>query len=216
MAKAKKGKQLSPKEAEEYRAEWNVPDWRNSKQYEHVPSLEDNQLRWEFLRRDKKYRTDWAKGKPYGYMEYELRAWRNPAEIGSPEFIQTCRLVDFSERDKTKRYLHYAALADSKLFGHFIFMVDGNLPLKPQLAYITEVHEAYAKNALSPAERRKRDKRKNNKNGRSPELLLRVLDADNEHVDIEKLAYEFGGEDGITDSAMRRTVAFAKGYWRRF
>ncbi len=216
MKKAKNSKQLSPKAAAEYRAKWGVPDWENPEAYEYVKSLEENELRWEFLRRDENYRLDWAIGETYGYMKYELREWCNPAVIGSPDFTQPCELVDFSECDKTKQHLHYASLAQSKLFGAFIFCVDGNSPLKPQLAYITAVHKKYAKSALSPTESRKRDKRKNNKNGRAPAFLLRALDADNEHVHINDLATALGGENGITIPAMQRTVDFAHSYWRRF
>ena len=45
--------------------EWNVPDWRDEKQYP-IPLPEDdtsdlNQWRWEFLRRDREYRADWLR-----------------------------------------------------------------------------------------------------------------------------------------------------------
>lgn len=216
MKKVPIKKRLSPEEAAKSRAKWNVRDWAKPKQYDYVERLKENQLRWEFLRRDDNYRTDWLLGKPYGHGKYELDAWHDPAQESTPKFMQPCYLIDFSERDKTKQFLHYAALSESKSFGGFVFNVDGNSPLKPQLAYIKTIHENYAKNATSPEERRKRDKRKNNKNGRSPALLLRVLDAYNEGVSIKELADTFGGEDGITEAAMRRTLNFAQGYWRRF
>lgn len=45
--------------------EWNVPDWRDEKQYlKPRPEKDDSDLlqwRWEFLRRDKQYREDWRR-----------------------------------------------------------------------------------------------------------------------------------------------------------
>src|SRR6185503_10154145 len=45
--------------------EWNVPDWRNEKQYSiPLPEEDDSdvlQWRWQFLRRDKQYRNDWKR-----------------------------------------------------------------------------------------------------------------------------------------------------------
>lgn len=209
-------KLLPPKEAAKNRAKWNVCDWDKPQQYEYVERLKENGLRWEFLRRDPNYRKDWLNRKPYGFMKYELYDWHDPSQEAAPKYTQPCHLIDFLKHDQTKQLLHYEAMALSKPLGGFIFSVDGNHPIKPQLAYIKAVYEKYAKSTHSSAERRKRDKRKNNKNGRSPALLLRILDADNEGVSIKVMAEIFGGENSITEAAMRRTLAFAKGYWLRF
>lgn len=49
-----------PSPARDLKAErkaWNVPDWRNPEEYNYVKNLTREQLRWEFLRRDKQYRA---------------------------------------------------------------------------------------------------------------------------------------------------------------
>jgi hypothetical protein len=46
----------SPEQINDYRKKWNVPDWAEEQEYNYVKDLKDDRLRWEFLRRDEKYR----------------------------------------------------------------------------------------------------------------------------------------------------------------
>ena len=49
---------------ENYRKEWNVPDWRNASNYDYANNqkLSDHALRWEFYRRNLGYRATWDSG----------------------------------------------------------------------------------------------------------------------------------------------------------
>ncbi len=61
---------------EEYRNQFNVPDWRKFEHYKYVEDLNPTQRRWEFLRRLPEYR-----------LAYENRAWHLDFEFGLREMI---------------------------------------------------------------------------------------------------------------------------------
>lgn len=195
------------------RKKWNVPNWENAEDYKYARHLEGDDLRWEFLRRNKEYRNDWNAKVPYAYFKYDLEEWHSPSKLNAPIFDKPCHLVEFSARDPIKQQLHYEALAQTRKIGGLIFYVDLYHPITPQINFIKDIHDKKLKLKIPPEERNKRPNRRSNKNGRSVDTLLRILDAHNEGVPVGEMAEAFGGKDGISKSAMERTIAFAKDFW---
>lgn len=200
----------------EEKYDWRLPNWRNPEEYEFADQLDPAELRWEFLRRNKDYQRDWSSKQIKALSKYGLTEWHDPSSEKCPPIDDPCHLVDFSERDPIEQNWHYEALASTQGSGSLIFSISLYHPIKPQLKLIEEkVEKAYKRN-VSPDERRQRPNRKNNKNGRMPSMLLRVLDAHNEGIPVKKIAESIGGKDGISESATRRTLNFAKSYWKKF
>jgi hypothetical protein len=208
-------KPLTESEAKQFRNKWNVPDWRCPEGYEGLNDLEGDDLRWEFVRRDVNFRKAWEKKEKYFYFDYGLKTLVNPDSNKAPKFIRPCSLLEFPERNIKKQAMHYEALASSAKDGGLMFSLDVYHPIKPQLKFIEAIYWKKHKYLVDPSEPKPRPNRKNNKTGRKPEFLLRVLDADNEGVLIPEMAEVFGGMKGINTSTMERTVDFAKKFWKR-
>jgi hypothetical protein len=212
---ARASAKFADKEADAERKKWNVPNWLNKEEYAAVENAKGDRLRWEFVRRDTKYRVAWVAQEAYGYLDFGLKSWADPCIQTPPKFIRPCAVVEFPERDPEKQARHYDVLALSKSEGGLIISVDIYHPLKPQLKFIEAVYKKKRKHYVNNKEKAPRPNRKNNVNGRQPITLLRILDAYNEGVPIHEMANIFGGKNGIGEAAMRRTVDYAKTFWRR-
>lgn len=208
-------KALTPEEAD--RRRWNVPNWKKAEDYRYVEDFLPHQLRWEFLRRTKAYREIWTKQDASSALQFELTHLIDPAIKIAPEHEGSgCRIIKFNKSKITDQILHYECFRCAGDIANVIFSVDLYSPVGPQLDFIREIHDKRSALRVSPEEKRKRDKRKNNRNGRTPEFLLRVLDGHNEKASSALLAEILGSEEGISESAMKRTITHAKTYWRRF
>lgn len=59
--KSKKNSALSIADAKAYCKHWGIPYWKNKNAYPKSKDTKNEEWRWEFLRRDRKYREAWKK-----------------------------------------------------------------------------------------------------------------------------------------------------------
>lgn len=201
---------LSDEETFHFRKQWGVPDWRKAGDYpRNDDALSLFEWKWEFLRRDARYRRDWlSRERSTSYAKYNLKKWFNPRRMAEPEFIPVgCYLIEFMANELWPQALHYEALKLSLKERQRIFSIDLSHPLKPQVKYITEIYKAHGGNDSAKLGRKKIQ--------RSRSYLLRVLDASNEGVSIGEIMDELHTGEPISEKSMRKTVAFAKDFWKR-
>lgn len=209
-------RELKGNELIESRLLWRTFNWRRKEEYSKFDTVSLTRLRWEFLRRTDEYREAWKNKETMGFTSFGLSEWKNPKESdNAPRFDTSCNILNFSETETLNQLLHYEALRSSRGAGDLIFSVNLYEPIGPQLDFIRNEHNKRYKLIVPPEDSRKRPKRKNNTDGRSPSYLLRILDAYNEGVKINDLALEFGGEDGISETAIRKTIKYAQEFWKK-
>ena len=204
--------------------DWGVPNWKNKDAY----PMEDDTLglnawRWEFLRRDERYRNAWKRRRDNSYPngEYGLNGWLDPRKEAEPQFSRPCYELEFDRNDPWEQRLHYMALADSTRMGGLHFSVDIYAPIEAQLETIRDAYNKTVELYVHPDDRVYKAPRKNNSTSkskaRSRGLMLRLLDADNAGVSIPDFLDQFASEEeiSISETSMRRTLSFAKEFWKR-
>lgn len=205
--------------------EWNVPDWRDEKQYLTPRSEGDDsdllQWRWEFLRRDKQYRDDWRRiavldpdGKLALRGDPSQCDFTKPIPLLIPEQLEDfhhfnrlyklSRLLDPSVRNPS-------ILPFSGLYAEYgvVVVVDLELSIKRQLK-------------LAELELRRHHKQLEKKLRRAtyPEKakwpqFLRMIDAlDTGQVDELEIGYEICGFRG-RKYAVRKVISNVRSQLRR-
>lgn len=94
---------------------WNVPDWRNPKEYPKPEELSYTLWRWEFLRRREDYRQDWESFANPSY-QWDLSKASDPSHETYQKLIP--RLDDRAFRARID-YLAYGSLKQPQLLPLF-------------------------------------------------------------------------------------------------
>jgi len=205
---------------------FNAPNWQNKDEYpENDDSLTLDQWKWEFLRRDEGYNKAWLNRnhKKSAFLKYPLYDWADPNCDDAPKFSRSCQLVEFNATDdEWQLKLHYYAMQESQRLAPSIFSISLFDPIEPQLNFIREVYEKWNKRNVPKEERPGRAQKKNNstdtKKSRPRTLLLRVLDAHNNGVLTPEILDVLAKEEDfkiVEESSMRRTIAYAKNFWKQ-
>lgn len=196
------------------RDRYGFPNWREEKKYEYVRKLSNNQLFWEFLRRDPWYRRLWENHKKIdpikqigsGIVYMGVDELIPPYVCGAdmpkdmPTFATAGRgmpihplmdtpniIYDQSDEELAEICLRLGCdLLELYDTEQVIIGFDPFLPIKPQIATATRV--------LKNIQKSKKLKKKPNMRSASPKhvKLLRVLDAHEEgtaHIEIGKVVY---------------------------
>lgn len=201
--------------------EWRVPDWRNAEEYEFANPKNDaplinDQLRWEFLRRDKAYRESWndmdLSRRVYGLIEplnpttpaKEL----NERSIFFIDSVMRGSLVSLSapriETSDEFIKAYGAHILELEQAGFLVIGFDPRFPVRPQIEQAQQILEHYREENLhnygedlegSLAEGNEKreallyldDIIKRENTPEKPQTLLRVLDAHNEGISLQEI-----------------------------
>ena len=232
-----KKQKLSPEQLKEERKKWGVPDWRIDSEYtytdhDHSSPLINDQLRWEFLRRNPDYRELWEDGKSYRSV-FGLIEPINPALRGDQLGCQTILFINSVLRggmasmaapkcdcDEDYVYKYGKFLLDSEQDGFLILGFDPSYPTRPQIERAKKILDAHK-------EKLKQVEYSENITGRdcqieTPSLLLRTLDSHNEGESLLTIGREvfLSTNDDADGKATARSFAKtrlddAKTYWQR-
>lgn len=235
MAKARIRKKLSAEEAAKQRAEWNIPDWKDETAYDYVRHdhpvpLVNDQLRWEFLRRNENYRFLWNDIDVCRSC-FGLIKPINPALRGDQLNGQTVLFIDSVMQGSP---VSMAALHDSneniyvKNFGEFLLGLeqDGFVilgfspfnPIKPQIQRANKILEKQ-RQELKQTDNEIADR---NCQIEHPGWLLRTIDAYYEGVPLRIIGetlFLLAGDDREIKNHARATahqkLKAAQSYWQR-
>lgn len=169
-------KELSPEDIKALRDKYRVPDWTKPDEYKYADPkapnpLTEEQLRWEFLRRDPAYRAAIEdEASPLHASDFGLYKWIPPSvrgdELGFRDIIFTdsvhrggrlwtaaevckdLKNLDPSERDKlfALRFGEYVLNLEEQ--GYLLLVFDPRHPEKPQIARARKVFGHYREQLL--------------------------------------------------------------------
>ena len=221
---------------DEENIDWGVPNWRDDKEYEFARPdisnpLANDQLRWEFLRRDQNYRRDWQdleKSRSFFRLIEPLDPKVSSKELGDRSILfidsvlrggilgETAPRNIAAKKFPQKYGEHVLGLEND---GFVIVGFDPLHPTKPQIKRAEKILNHY-RQKLEKEDPEEIIFRENTPH--TPQQLLRVLDAHNEGVKLQEIGqviYFLTGNDPDQTSHARSVahtqLKAAKTYWQR-
>lgn len=219
------------------RDKWRVPNWRDEKEYKYVAHdyhspLINDQLRWEFVRRQQQYRDEWRNPSfcrsTFGLIEPIDPSLRGD-ELGSRTvlFIESVLRGGMVSMAMPTNMAKDAGLF-CKEFGEAILEFENDgflilgfnplLPETPQLERALEIFQHHRNNLIS----KKEEVRYKEMPIEHPSQLLRVLDAYNEGIsdlEIGEVIYALASNDTAVKAHARAVansrIKEAKSCWAR-
>lgn len=223
------------KRIEDERLRWGIPNWRNPAEYEytnhnHSPRLINDQLRWEFLRRNKDYRVTWQDGESYRKI-FGLIAPIDPSLRGDQLDNKSILFIDSvfrgspvnmaapnpsDEKEFIRSYAEFILQAEQD--GFLIIGFDPSQPVRPQINRAELILTKHHKNLLSSNEKISA----RGSQVKEPSKLLRTLDAVFEEtppLEIASVIYKRSGKYADQKAAARaivhERVKSAQDYWKK-
>ena len=161
---------------------WGVPNWRDQTEYGHYARMSGDQLRWEYLRRNPDYRSDWRlHGHLTGFdaenfdwpRRYGIKWPSDPAVDTRPPFAEGDRLfVPYgADQDSSFEMSALEFVRRAGLSGYVLALIDPAVGIRDNLNRIEAEYSAILRDWREKGSRPGR-----NQNGDAPQFL-RALDA---------------------------------------
>ena len=216
--------------------DWAVPNWRNEEEYgfadPHNPNpLVNDQLRWEFLRRDQGYREDWRnldKSRTFFRLIEPIDPKVSAKELGGRSVLFIDSVLrggvlggtapkNINTEQFAQKYGEHVLELEND--GFVIVGFDPLHPTRPQIKKAEKILNYYRQKIQKedPEEVLFREN-----TPRIPQQLLRVLDAYNEGAKLQEIGqavYLLTGSDTDQTSHARavahKQLKAAQTYWQR-